>query len=315
MSDVIADIRQATIGYHRRHPVLHDVSLRIHDGEAVGLIGETGSGKTTLARTLLGLTSVISGSVTLAGHDLARVRGRALRELRRQGHVQYVFQDPLRSLDPDLPVGDSVAEGLDVRGRLDAAVRAERIRETLVAVGLDPALASRLPGELSGGQRQRVAIARAFILEPRLLILDEPVSALDAAHRVHVLDLLRLSAAERGFAQLFISHDLGSVAGITDRVVVVYRGRIVEDGATDQVLSAPRHPYPRLLLESAPTLDLAGADRERRAELRADVDGEGSGGGTATDDGRPDAGRPDAGRETVSNIRDADPRPALEWTA
>ena len=268
MSDVIADVREADIGYHRRRPVLRDVSLCIRDGESVGLIGETGSGKTTLARTLLGLTTVVSGAVEVGGRDLTRLRGRALRDFRREGVVQYVFQDPLRSLDPDLPVGDSMAEGLDVRGRLDREVRADRVAETLHAVGLDPALATRLPDRLSGGQRQRVAIARALILEPRLLILDEPVSALDAANRVHVLDLLRLSAAERGFAQLFISHDLGSVAGVTERVVVVYRGRIVEDGPTSEVIAAPRHPYTRLLLESAPTLDLAGADRERRAHLR-----------------------------------------------
>lgn len=267
----VAELRGATVGYHARTPVLHDVTLAIGRGESVGIIGETGSGKTTLARTLLGLTTVTAGTAEVGGRDLRRLRGRALRAFRREGVVQYVFQDPLRSLDPDLPVGDSVAEGLDVRGRLDRAVRAGRVAETLRAVGLDPALASRLPGELSGGQRQRIAIARALIVEPQLLILDEPVSALDAAHRVQVLDLLRLSAAEGSFAQLFISHDLGSVAGVTDRVVVVYRGRIVEDGPTADVIARPQHPYTQLLIESAPTLDAAGADRERRAELRERV--------------------------------------------
>jgi len=268
MSDPIAELRNASVGYHRGTPVLHDVSLRIEQGESVGLIGETGSGKTTIARTLLGLTKIVGGEVTVGGRDIARLRGRSLRSFRRDGVVQYVFQDPLRSLDPDIPVGDSVAEGLDVRGRIDRRVRSARIDETLRAVGLDPALASRLPGDLSGGQRQRVAIARALILEPRLLILDEPVSALDAANRVHVLDLLRLSSTERSFAKLFISHDLGSVAGVTDRVVVVYHGRIVEDGPTHQVIADPQHPYTRLLIESAPTLDAAGADRARRAQLR-----------------------------------------------
>lgn len=182
-----------------------------------------------------------------------------------------MYQDPLRSLDPDIAVGDSIAEGLDVRGRLARDVRAARIADVLHAVGLDPALASRRPGDISGGQRQRVALARALILEPRLLILDEPASALDAANRVHVLDLLRLSATERDFAQLFISHDLGSVAGVTDRLVVVFRGRIVEDGPTARVLADPQHPYTRLLIESAPTLDTAGADRGRRAALRAEI--------------------------------------------
>lgn len=272
MSEPIAEVRGASIGYHGGGAVLHDVSLRIGEGEAVGLIGETGSGKTTLARTLLGLTTVLEGSVTVGGRDLARLRGRALRSFRREGVVQYVFQDPLRSLDPDVAVGDSVAEGLDVRGRLPRKIRAGRGADAFHAVGLDPALGDRRPGDLSGGQRQRVALARALILEPRLLILDEPVSALDAAHRVHVLDLLRLSAAERTLAQLFISHDLGSVAGVTDRLVVVYRGRIVEDGPTGDVIARPRHPYTRLLVESAPTLESAGADGDRRARLRAEID-------------------------------------------
>ncbi len=277
MSDPLVDVRAVTAGHHRRVPVLHDVSLRIGAGESVGLIGETGSGKTTLARTLLGLTTVTRGTVRVVGRELAGIRPRALRAFRREGVVQYVYQDPLRSLDPDLPVGDAVAEGLDVRGRVartgggdgDQSPRAARIAGALHAVGLDPALASRRPAELSGGQRQRVALARALILEPKLLILDEPVSALDAAHRVHVLDLLRLTAAERGFAQLFISHDLGSVAGITDRIVVLYRGRVVEDRPTQDLVATPRHPYTRLLIESAPTLRAAGADRERRAHLRA----------------------------------------------
>lgn len=271
MSEPLAALTSATIGYARRAPVLHDVTLRIDEGESVGLIGETGSGKTTIARTLLGLTHVLGGDARVGGHDLSRLRGRALRAFRRTGFVQYVFQDPLRSLDPDLPVGESVAEGLDVRGRVEVRTRTGLIADALSSVGLDPALAGRRPGDLSGGQRQRVALARALILEPRLLILDEPVSALDAAHRVHVLDLLRLTAAERTLSQLFISHDLGSVAGVTDRIVVVYRGRIVEDGPTERVVTRPQHPYTRLLLESAPTLTAAGADRTRRAELRADI--------------------------------------------
>jgi peptide/nickel transport system ATP-binding protein len=271
VSEPLAALTGATIGYARRSPVLHDVTLRIEEGESVGLIGETGSGKTTIARTLLGLTRVLGGEVRVGGRDLSRLRGRALRAFRRTGFVQYVFQDPLRSLDPDLPVGDSVAEGLDVRGRADPRIRAGRIDDALRSVGLDPALAGRRPGDLSGGQRQRVALARALVLDPALLILDEPVSALDAAHRVHVLDLLRLTAAERSLSQLFISHDLGSVAGVTARIVVLYRGRIVEDGPTERVVCRPQHPYTRLLLESAPTLTAAGADRARRAELRADV--------------------------------------------
>lgn len=268
MSEPLATLTDVSAGYGRADPILRGVNLRVHPGESVGVIGETGSGKTTLARTLLGLTRVSAGTVRVGDHDLARLRGAALRRVRRSGLVQYVYQDPLRSLDPDLPVGDAVAEGLDVRGRQPRAERATRIAAALHAVGLDPALADRWPGALSGGQRQRVAIARALILEPRLLILDEPVSALDAASRVHVLDLLRLTASERDLAQLYISHDLGSVAGVTDRIVVLYRGRIVEDGPTADVITQPQHPYTQLLLESAPTLDAAGADRARRVRLR-----------------------------------------------
>lgn len=271
MPEPLALLTGVRAGYTQAAPVLSDVTLRIDAGEAVGVIGETGSGKTTLARTLLGLTRVLSGTVRIQEQDIARLRGARLRRFRRTGVVQYVYQDPLRSLDPDLPVGDAVAEGLDVRGRVPRPERSARIAAALEDVGLDAALASRLPGDLSGGQRQRIALARALVLEPRLLILDEPVSALDAAHRVRVLDLLRLTAAERGLAQLYISHDLGSVAGVTDRLVVLYRGRIVEDGPTARVISQPQHPYTRLLVESAPTLDAAGADREQRARLRAAV--------------------------------------------
>jgi ABC-type glutathione transport system ATPase component len=274
VSEPLATIADATIGYGRdarSHPILHGVSMRLDAGETVGVIGETGSGKTTLARTLLGLTTVASGTVRVDGVDVAALSTRRLREFRRRGAVQYVYQDPLRSLDPDVPVGLSVAEGLAVRGGTTRAEQQRRVAETLHAVGLSPDLASRLPGEISGGQRQRVAIARALILDPRLLILDEPVSALDATSRVHVLDLLRLTGAERGLTQVFISHDLGSVAGVTERVVVVYRGRIVEDGPTADVLRAPSHPYTRLLVESAPTLTTRGADRERRQALRDEL--------------------------------------------
>lgn len=274
MSELI-HLEHATIGYGRRHralPVIRDVSLTMRKDERVGLIGETGSGKSTLARTLLGLTTILDGTVTVDGVDLASLRGGPLRAFRRGGAVQYVYQDPLRSLNPGIQVSSSISEGLSIRGGLHRAELAERITKALLLVGLDPSLADRLPAELSGGQRQRIVLARALVLDPRLLILDEPVSALDAASRVQVLDLLRLLADEKDLAQLFISHDLGSVAGVTDRLIVLYRGEIVEDGPTDRVLTAPAHPYTRLLVESAPTLSSPGADRERRRELRAAVE-------------------------------------------
>ncbi|GAB7551331.1 ABC transporter ATP-binding protein [Novosphingobium sp. 11B] len=234
--------------------VIEDVDLELAPGEILGLIGETGSGKTTLLRTILGLIPTASGTIELDGARIDGLKAGPLRELRRSGALQYVFQDPLRSLDPDLTIAASVTEGLHLRGETDGASIAQALGEALQAVGLDAALASRLPRHLSGGQRQRAVIARALALAPRVLLLDEPVSALDAVNRLHVLKLLRGLAQENGIAQVFISHDLGSVAGIADRVAVLYGGRIVETGPADLVLANPSHPYTRRLLAAAPRL-------------------------------------------------------------
>ncbi|WP_333744811.1 ABC transporter ATP-binding protein [Streptomyces ardesiacus] len=247
--------------------VLHGVSLSVAPGETVGLIGETGSGKSTLARTVLGLVRPTAGSVVLDGEDVTAYGARQWRELRRGGVVQYVFQDPLRSLDPDLTVEASLTEPLLVRGT-SRAEAAARVRSFLPRVRLTEDLLGRLPGELSGGQRQRIAVARALVTDPRLVILDEPVSALDSANRVQVLEILKELRAS-GVALVFISHDLGSVAGIADRIAVLYRGELVEVGAARDVVGRPEHPYTRLLVGSAPTLRGAPADRAERAALRA----------------------------------------------
>lgn len=252
----------------RRRRALHGVSLTVAPGETVGLIGETGSGKSTLARAVLGLVRPAGGSLTVAGEEVTGYGRRKWRELRRRGVVQYVFQDPLRSLDPDLTVADSLTEPLLIRGvpRPEAVGRA---RALLDRVRLAAELLDRLPGELSGGQRQRVAVARALITEPRLIILDEPVSALDSANRVQVLEILK-ELRDTGVAQIFISHDLGSVAGVADRIAVLYRGELVETGTARDVVARPRHPYTRLLVGSAPTLrGTAGAGRAEREALRA----------------------------------------------
>ncbi|MZD06146.1 ATP-binding cassette domain-containing protein [Streptomyces sp. SID5785] len=251
----------------RRRQALHGVSLDVAPGETVGLIGETGSGKSTLARAVLGLVPASGGSIVVDGEDVTARHRRRLRALRRRGVLQYVFQDPLRSLDPDLTVEESLSEPLFVQG-VPRERAARTVRAHLDRVRLTADLLDRLPGELSGGQRQRVAVARALVTEPRVVILDEPVSALDSAHRVQILEILGDLRAT-GVALLFISHDLGSVAGVADRIAVLHRGELVESGPARTVVTAPRHPYTRLLLSSAPTLDGAPADREERRRLRA----------------------------------------------
>ncbi|MFD7687664.1 ABC transporter ATP-binding protein [Streptomyces sp. NPDC059781] len=266
----VLDITGLEVRYgtrRRRHRALHGVSLSVAPGETVGLIGETGSGKSTLARTVLGLVRPFAGSVVVDGEDVGAYGPRQWRELRRRGVVQYVFQDPLRSLDPDLTVGASLTEPLLVRGvpRDEAGAR---VRAFLPRVRLSEELLGRLPGELSGGQRQRIAVARALVTEPRLVILDEPVSALDSANRVQVLEILKELRAT-GVALVFISHDLGSVAGIADRIAVLYRGELVETGTARDVVNRPGHPYTRLLIGSAPTLRGVPADRSEREALRA----------------------------------------------
>ncbi len=238
----------------RANRVLSGVDLMIWPGEIVGLVGETGSGKTTLARAIVGLVRPRGGRITFDGREISGLRRRALRAQRRSGQVQLVFQDPLRSLDPDLTVAGIVAEGLVIRGGLPAGEIRQRVVAALWQVGLDAALLSRAPGQISGGQRQRVSIARALAAGPRLLICDEPVSALDASNRNYVLRLLDELRTSLGLPIVIISHDLSSLAGIADRVVVLYRGEIVEDGPASQVFTAPAHPYTQRLIASAPSL-------------------------------------------------------------
>lgn len=261
------------LGRSPRVRVLHDVSLSLRAGEVVGLVGESGSGKTTLARSILRTVEPAGGTISVEDREIQNLRDRALRAWRRQGTVQYVFQDPLRSLDPGVRVHDSVAEGLRI-ARVPAADRARRVAAALADVGLDADLAGRRPGQLSGGQRQRAAIARALVMDPRLLLLDEPVSALDAASRDRIIrTLIALRDSRRDeLGMLVISHDIGSLAALSDRLVVLYRGRIVEDGPTRRVVARPQHPYTRLLIASVPVIGIDGVGRDERAALRAAVD-------------------------------------------
>ena len=248
-------------GWRANH-VLSGVNLKVWPGEIIGLVGETGSGKTTLARTVVGLARPRDGRVLFDGKEISALRGAARRRERRTGHIQLVFQDPLRSLDPDLTVGDIVGEGLRIRGGLSAAEIAARVEDALAKVGLGAALRHRQPGQISGGQRQRVLIARALAADPKLLLCDEPVSALDASNRNYILRLLAGLRDSLGLPIVIISHDLSSLAGIADRVVVLYRGRIVEDGPVDQVFTRPRHPYTALLMASAPRVEKPRGERQ-----------------------------------------------------
>ena len=243
---------------------LSGVSLDIRPGETLGLVGESGSGKTTIGRAILGLVPVTSGTVTFDGRDITRIPAAERRGLARD--IQVVFQDPYTSLNPSMTVADILAEPLLVQGwtRKDAYAR---IRELLDRVHLPADADRRLPREFSGGQRQRIAIARAIALNPRLIICDEPVSALDLTTQARVLDLLIEIQESTGVAYLFVSHDLGVIRHISHRVTVLYRGEIVEEGEVDQVTARPSHPYTQRLFMSAPVADVA-QQRRRREERR-----------------------------------------------
>jgi ABC-type glutathione transport system ATPase component len=239
------------------------VSFAVRQGETLGVVGESGSGKSTLARAVLRLLPATAGAVSLLGRDITRTEGEALRAARRD--LQVVFQDPLASLDPRTPIGDTIAEPLTVfRPELNRAQRQAEAAGMMARVELDPGLINRYPHELSGGQNQRVGIARAMILKPRLVICDEAVSALDVQVRAQIVDLLIALQAAMGLAMVFISHDLAVVREISHRVLVLYRGQVVELADRDAIWQAPQHPYTRALIAAAPIPD-PRVERARRA--------------------------------------------------
>jgi oligopeptide transport system ATP-binding protein len=237
----------------RRVVAIDDVSLQLAAGETLAIVGESGSGKTTLARMLLRLIDPDSGELLVEGRDFLAARGAALRALRRE--MQMVFQDPSGSLDPRMRVVTIVGEPLEIHEPdLGRAARRERVVETLRAVGLGEDVLSRYPHEFSGGQRQRIGIARALVLRPRLVVADEPVSALDVSIGAQILELLQNLQREFSLTYLLISHSLPVVAQLATRIAVMQGGRIVETGLVEQVLGAPAHPYTQSLIAAIPVL-------------------------------------------------------------
>src|SRR5215831_11853021 len=231
-----------------------DVSLEIARGETLGLVGESGCGKSTLGRAVLQLRPAVSGVVLFDGEDLTAMEGEALRKMRRR--VQLIFQDPIASLNPRRRIGDIVAEPLIIAGVKDAAERKRRVHEVLGAVGLDPELVSgRLPHEFSGGECQRICIARSLVLNPEFIVCDEPVSALDVSIRAQILNLLEEMKQRFGLTLLFIAHDLAVVKAVSDRIAVMYLGRLCEVGPSNQLFAKPAHPYTSLLIEAIPVPD------------------------------------------------------------
>lgn len=229
------------------------VDLTVGHGEIVGLVGESGSGKTTLGRAVLRLVEPTGGLIRFEGVDIGALRGRRLRPIRRR--MQVVFQDPYTALSPRLQIRQVIAEPLRLHRLVDRADEEDRVAELLGKVGLEPYMMDRYPHEMSGGQRQRIAIARALALEPRFIVADEPVSALDVSVRAQILRILLELQRRDGIAILFISHDLGVVERVADRVAVMYRGRIVEEAPTDRLMTRPLHPYTQALLSAVPDPD------------------------------------------------------------
>ncbi|TNE91973.1 MAG: ATP-binding cassette domain-containing protein [Deltaproteobacteria bacterium] len=245
------------------------LDLTVHRGEVLGLVGESGCGKSTTGRALLRLVPLTAGEVVFDGVDLAKLKGEELRRMRRR--MQMIFQDPYASLNPRMTVGDIIAEPLGAHDLVPAGERQKKAQELMERCGLDPAFVRRYPHEFSGGQRQRIGIARALASDPDFIVCDEPISALDVSIQAQILNLLQSLARERNLSYVFIAHDLSAVRHISDRIAVMYLGRIVETGTYAEICDNPRHPYTQALVSAIPVPDPVIERRRKRIVLQGDV--------------------------------------------
>jgi oligopeptide/dipeptide ABC transporter ATP-binding protein len=277
-TDTIVELQNVTKHFPVKHGVfaraksrvhaVEDVSLSVRRGETLGIVGESGCGKSTTARLMLRLIDPTGGTITFDGRDITKVSTRGLRPLRRE--MQMIFQDPYASLNPRKTVEQIVLQPFAIHGGVPKKEAKLRVRELLQVVGLSPEHASRYPHEFSGGQRQRIGIARALALNPKLIVCDEPVSALDVSVQAQILNLLRSLQAEFNLTYVFISHDLSVMRQICSRIAVMYLGRVVELADSEQIFERPRHPYTAALISAVPRVALNG-DRHERVVVGGDV--------------------------------------------
>ena len=283
-SSPLVRLRDVSVSYPSRHGdvlAVDTVNLDVARGSTVGLVGESGSGKSSLGNTIVGLVPVAAGSIEFDGEDITRTSHAQRRQLARR--IQVIFQDPFGSMNPTRTVGDTIGEALRYNLGLDSAAIRTRVHAALADVGMTESVLTRYPSQFSGGQRQRIAIARAIAVEPDFIVCDEPVSALDLSVQAQVLNVLATLRARRQLSYLFVSHDLSVVRYLSDEIVVMFAGRIVERGAAEVVADTPRHPYTRALVESAPVPDPAeqARRRARRKRLSAATAGASSSAGCA----------------------------------